>query len=99
MKINATRKEHLEVEVSDLEVFNAFLTLIRRKLPYGLDLLAQNGELFFYEEVCGHNRDWETVQLKDRYPKTVVTKEMIALVKLLAEVKSSQGMVLGPPYC
>jgi len=101
MKIDVTRKENLEVEVGDFEVFNAFLELLRQKLPYGiraLDLFIRCGELYFTEEVCGH-RDWETVRLKDRFPNLEITEGMMRLVKFREEVKSFQDVVLGPPYC
>jgi len=102
MKISVSRKENLEVEVGDLEVFRAFLDLLSQKLPYGtrsLDLFIRCGELYFTEEVGGHNRDWETVRLKDRYPNLEITEGMMRLVKFRAEVKSFQDVVLGPPYC
>ena len=55
MKINVTRNEKLEVDVSDTEVFNAFLALIRQKLPHGLDLYIKDGKLLFYEMVLSRS--------------------------------------------
>lgn len=46
MKINVTKNENLEVDISDTEVFNTFLALIRQKLPHGLDLYIKDGKLF-----------------------------------------------------
>ena len=96
MKINVTRNEKLEVDVSDTEVFNAFLALIRQKLPHGLDLYIKDGKLLFYEMVGEQDRQW--VWLKDRYPDLVITQETIKLVKFLAQVKTFRGEILGAHY-
>jgi hypothetical protein len=96
MKITVTRRENLEVEVSDTEVFNAFANLIRQKLPHGLDLYVKDGKLLFYEMVGEQDRQW--VWLKDRYPDLVITQETIQLVKFLAQVKTFRGEILGAHY-
>ena len=92
MKINVTKNEKLEVNVSDTEVFNTFLALIRQKLPHGLDLYIKDGKLLFYEMVGEQDRQW--VWLKDRHPDLIITQEMIKLVKFLAEVKTFRGVIL-----
>lgn len=84
MIIKGLKKEITEVEVDDSVIKESYLLLIRRRLPFqirNLDLFVENGELFFWNEVIGHNRDFEKTKVKDEYPDLKITNKIIKIVE------------------
>lgn len=90
MNIQGLKKEIIDVEVEDSVIVDSFLQIVKRKLPKQirhLDLFVENGELFYWEETIGHNRDFEQTKVKNVYPDLIISDEIIKIVTFHDMVK------------
>lgn len=95
MKLNGIQK--VEVDVDSKQIFDAFLLLLKQSLPREFrneDFYLTDGEIFFTEEVIGHNRDYEEVRLKDRYPTLVITEHHMKIVQLYCTISNMREDIL-----
>ncbi len=90
MKLCGKHTENIEIEVTREDIVKAFLDLVKNQLPYPLrqyDLCIVDEKICFWEEYCGHNRDWELVPIVSRLPDLEITDEMLEIVKFYDQIK------------
>lgn len=92
MEIKGTKTEVVQIEVSNSDIINAFLKVLRRKLPLKLYLIDVridvDGRLYYVEEVIGHNRDFERKYVDVEYPEIKITDEELSYIRLITEINS-----------
>jgi hypothetical protein len=91
-------RQSVEIEVSDSEIFEAFIRLLKRKLPVELRqycrVFIDKNEVCFIEEVCGHNRDWETGKVSDEHPKLKISKKQMIIIGLIDKIIEQRNSLI-----